>query len=232
MKRPRKQTSDASIEIGERLDAERESTDETPDSQVTQAGAAVPPAGVEVPPEADTSDALQARVDSLENSLLRAKADYQNLQRRTAMERADAVWFANSEIMRSLVGVLDDLERSLAAARGLEGRDAVIDGVRLVHTNLMQALRMHGLEPIDALHEPFDPQIHEAMLQQPSAEHRPGTVIEEIARGYRLRGRVVRPSKVIVSKAAEPPADGDGSGRADAPDRGTEPIDRGLDTEA
>jgi len=232
MKRPRKQISESTIEIGERLETERESTEGTPASQATQAGSAEPQADVAVPREADAAEALQARVDALENSLLRAKADYQNLQRRTATERVDAVWLANADIMRSLVGVLDDLERSLAAARNLEGKDAVIDGVRLVHTNLMQALRMHGLEPIDALHEPFDPQIHEAMLQQPSAVYPPGSVIEEIARGYRLRGRVVRPSKVIVSKAAEPPADGESSGGAEAPKGATDPIERGSDTEA
>jgi molecular chaperone GrpE len=228
MKRTKKQSSDAPIEADELLDAEGKPTEDSPTAAEAENGG--PSADAEAP--ANASEALQARVESLENSLLRAKADYQNLQRRVATERADAVWFASAGIMRSLVSVLDDLERSLDAARGLERKDSLMDGVRLVHTNLIQALRTHGLEPIEALHQPFDPQIHEAMLQQPAADHPPGTVIEEIAKGYRLRGRVIRPTKVIVSKAEEPPAKEEAGEGADVPEPGADPVQRDLDTEA
>ncbi len=147
---------------------------------------------------------LQVKVAKLEDSLLRAKADFQNLQRRSAAERLDALRYANAELMKSLVKVVDDFERSLAAASKPDNLPAVVEGVRLVYENLTKALSDHGLEPIEALHRPFDPNVHEALLHQPSDRHPPGTVIEQIAKGYRLCDRVVRPAKVIVAKAMEP----------------------------
>src|SRR5262245_52933654 len=92
------------------------------------------------PPDAETQIAeLKARIDSLEDSLLRAKADFQNLQRRAAAERADAIRYANADLLRSLLNVLDDFDRSLEAAEVSDNKEAVIDGVRLVHDNLMKA---------------------------------------------------------------------------------------------
>jgi len=147
---------------------------------------------------------LQAKVAKLEDSLLRAKADFQNLQRRSAAERMDALRYANAELMKSLVKVVDDFERSLAAASKPDNLPAVVEGVRLVYENLTKALSDHGLETIEALHRPFDPNVHEALLHQPSDQDPPGTVIEQIAKGYRLCDRLVRPAKVIVAKAMEP----------------------------
>ncbi|UCE59969.1 MAG: nucleotide exchange factor GrpE [Phycisphaerales bacterium] len=151
----------------------------------------------------DPLEELQAKVASLEDSLLRAKADYQNLQRRSTQERSEAVGFANAELMRSLVGVLDDFERSLEAAQDSDNLASVVDGVRLVYDNFLKALRLHGLESIQAAGEAFDPHIHEAMMQQPSDDHPSNTVLQEVAKGYRLRDRILRPAKVIVSKAVE-----------------------------
>jgi len=150
-----------------------------------------------------SGDVLQAKLTALEDSLLRAKADYQNLQRRTTIDRSEAIRFANAELMRSLVNVLDDFDRSLKAAESSKNFEAVVDGVRLVNANLHKALSEQGLETIHAMNEKFDPAIHEAVMQQPSDKHAPGTVVEEIAKGYRLRGRVIRPAKVIVAKAPE-----------------------------
>lgn len=152
---------------------------------------------------ANTTAALTARIESLEDRLLRARADAQNMQRRAAIDRADAVRYANAAIMKSLVVVLDDFERSLAAGRDAANVAAVVDGERLIFDNLLKALREHGMETIDALHEPFDPALHEAMMMRPTDEHPPGTVVEEIARGYRLRDRVIRPAKVVVARAPD-----------------------------
>ena len=146
---------------------------------------------------------LDAKVAMLEDKLLRAKADFQNLQRRSAIERSDAVRYANAELMKSLLSVLDDFERSLEAAKTTDKLDAVVDGVRLVYDNFMKSLNTHGLEQIKALHEPFDPHVHEAMMQQPSADFSPGTVIEEVSKGYQLRDRVLRPTRVVVSAALD-----------------------------
>jgi molecular chaperone GrpE len=148
--------------------------------------------------------ALRERIDALEESLARTKADYQNMLRRSTVEQTNAVRYANAELMRSLLVVVDDFERSLAAA-GDDAPAALVDGLRLVNDNLVRALAGQGLEVIDARHARFDPSVHEAMMQQPTDEHDPGTVIEQLAKGYRLGDRVIRPAKVIVAVA---PADG------------------------
>ncbi len=151
----------------------------------------------------DPLEKLQARVASLEDSLLRGKADYQNLQRRTTQQRNEALRYANAELMRALLSVVDDFERSIAAAEASDTPSSVAEGIRLVYDNLMKALRAHGLESIDAIDRPFDPHVHEAMMQQPSPDHPPDTVIEEVAKGYRLRERVLRPARVIVCQGVE-----------------------------
>jgi len=146
---------------------------------------------------------LEAKVALLEDKILRIKADYQNLQRRSAIERLEAVRYANAELVKSLLSVIDDFERSLEAAKTTDKLDAVVDGIRLVYENFVRALNAHGVEPIKALHESFDPHVHEAMMQQPSADVSPGTVIEEVSKGYQLRDRVLRPTRVVVSSAIE-----------------------------
>lgn len=161
-----------------------------------------PSASADAPAQPAPSIAeLQERIEKLTDSLARSKADFQNLQRRSATERSEAIRYANADVMKSLLGVLDDFERSLAAAETPDNLQAVVEGVRLVHQNLLRALTAHGLEPINALHQPFDPQVHEALLQQPTKEHAAGTVIEQATKGYRLHDRVLRPARVVVAKA-------------------------------
>lgn len=163
--------------------------------------------------EADQPSPEQ-RIRELEDQLLRARADYQNLKRRIMAEKSEAIRFANADLMRSLLSVIDDLERSIDAGTGAQDAGPVVEGVRLVRANLLKALSAAGLEPIEAVGRPFDPHVHEAMMQAPSAEHDPGTVVEELLKGYTLRDRVLRPARVIVAK----PADGSGPSAVPSPD--------------
>ena len=165
-----------------------------------QASQVVAPLAAE-PLASDRVSELQARVDALEDSLLRAKAESQNIQRRATAERNDAIRYANAELMRILIPVLEDFDRTFAASDSAD--KSILEGTRLVHANLVKALRDFGLEPIEAAGERFDPSIHEALMHQPSDEVPPGNVIEQVTRGYRLRDRVLRPARVIVSKAPE-----------------------------
>ncbi len=144
---------------------------------------------------------LQAKVDSLEDALLRAKAESQNIQRRAAAEKNEAIRFANAQLMRALIPVLEDFDRAFEATGATD--KSILEGTRLVHANLAKALQEFGLEPIEAAHEKFDPTIHEALMHQPSETVPPGNVIEQVTRGYRLRERVLRPARVIVSKAPD-----------------------------
>ena len=154
----------------------------------------------------DTVESLREKVAALEDTLLRAKADFVNTQRRNEKSRLDAVQYANADLMRSLLGVLDDFERSLDAAGTAEDINTIVEGVRLVYENFKKALCDHGLEPIEAMDRPFDPHVHEAVMLQPAADCDPNTVLEEVAKGYRLKDRVIRPTKVVVSKALESPS--------------------------
>jgi|GEM_PF-212175 len=182
------------------------------DAHEKETGTTVGENGVEggdsatAPEQEDTVESLREKLVALEDSLLRAKAEFLNAQRRQEKSRQDAVRYANADLMRSLLCVLDDFERSLEAAKGVDNTEAVVEGVRLVYENFKKELTNQGLEEIDAIDQPFDPHVHEAVLQQPVADRDPNTVIEQVAKGFRLHDRVLRPAKVIVSKAVEEPA--------------------------
>ena len=133
-----------------------------------------------------------------DDSYLRLAADFDNYRKRTAREHAELTQRANERLLNELLPVLDDLERALVAAD--EHEEAQLeDGVRLVHRSLADALRKEGLEeiPTDGA---FDPNIHEALLSQPS-EAEEGAVIEVLQKGYRLGDRVLRPARVVVAAA-------------------------------
>lgn len=177
--------------------------DEAPQPESTGGGTACAADGEAVDSPAAPVDPvaeLQARVAELEDKLLRARAEVQNVQKRTANERQDAVRFANAELMRGLLSVLDDFERSIEAARGATDPAAIREGEQLIYTNFLKALRDHGLEEVEALGQPFNPAEHEALMQQPGSDQPAGTILEVAARGWRLRDRVIRPAKVIIAK--------------------------------
>ncbi|HUU08888.1 MAG TPA: nucleotide exchange factor GrpE [Dehalococcoidales bacterium] len=136
----------------------------------------------------------------------RAQADFINYKRRTEQEKEEAIKYANSQLMLSLLPILDDLERAFAAMPGRPARRSWADGIRLIERKLRATLEAQGLSPIKALGEPFDPYQHEAVRQ---AEGKEGIVIEEVQKGYQFRERVIRPSKVVVGngEGTEPAED-------------------------
>jgi molecular chaperone GrpE len=155
--------------------------------------------GEELSPEAR----LEAEIADWKEKFLRAKAEQQNVLRRAENEKTDAIRFANRDILRSLLDVVDDFERTLEAAGGNEAAEPVLEGVRLIQGKLSKVLTDNGVAPIKAAGQPFDPNCHEAMMRQPTDECEPGMVLQEVQKGYMLRDRVLRATKVIVS--AEPP---------------------------
>ncbi len=156
--------------------------------------------GVAVQPE-DPQAALRREVEEWKDKYLRARAEMQNAARRATNEREDAVRFGNAGLLRDLLNVVDDLDRALAASGQSESVASVVDGVKLVQENLAKFLRTHQVETIEAQGAAFDPMQHEALLQQPTSDVPPGTVLQQVQRGYRLRDRVLRPAKVIVATA-------------------------------
>ena len=130
----------------------------------------------------------------------RVSADYLNYQKRVQRDIEQAHEFANEQLIKELLSVLDDMERVLAAARGDHGEDnPLYTGMQLVHDKAMATLGRFGLSTIEAVGKPFDPDLHAAMMQEQSADYSPQTVLRELVKGYRLKGRTIRPSGVVVS---------------------------------
>ncbi len=147
-------------------------------------------------------EVLRKELEEAKDSLLRARAEAQNVRKRSAQEVIEAKRYANANLIRNLLGVLDDFDRTLEHSDGPEN-DALGKGVRLIYDNLHKVLADHCVEVIDPKDEPFDPRYHEAMLQQPAPDKTPGSVIQVVQRGYRLEGRVLRPAKVIIASQPE-----------------------------
>jgi len=149
--------------------------------------------------------ALQAERDDLLARLKRLSADYVNYQKRVQRDMEETREFANAELIRDLLGVLDDMERALEAAKANHSEDdPLLAGMQLVYKKALEVLGRYGLQPIQAAGQAFDPARHEAMMQQPSAEHAGPTVLAELQKGYELKGRVLRPARVVISAPTAP----------------------------
>jgi len=144
--------------------------------------------------------AAEPREDSATRErLLRLQADFENLRKRIEREQAEFRTVATIRLVTELLPVLDNFDRAIASER-LEGEnEAFRAGVELIHRQLAEALKKEGLRPVDAVGQPFDPAIHEAVATGPASGLRENTVIEEIQRGYFLRERLLRPALVRVS---------------------------------
>ena len=133
----------------------------------------------------------------LQDRYLRAVAELDNFRKRTVKARAETRDDTLRDILLQIAPLLDNLRRALA--QETEDAAAVRQGVEIIVTQFKEILAGYGLQEIEAMGKPFDPNEHEAMMQVPSAEHEPGMVIQETEKGFRLRDKVVRPSRVIVS---------------------------------
>ncbi|MBP7950444.1 MAG: nucleotide exchange factor GrpE [Verrucomicrobiales bacterium] len=130
---------------------------------------------------------------------LRAAAELDNFRKRVARERQEAVRFANSALLETLLPVLDNFEFGLQAARAESETSSVFIGMSMVHKQLQDFLREQGVEEIPAVGLPFDPNVHDAVSQEPSADTPEGIILSQKRRGYRLRDRLLRPASVVVA---------------------------------
>ncbi len=128
----------------------------------------------------------------------RSAADFSNFKRRTDDERAQMSQFTNAVLIGKLLGVLDDFDRALESVPA-EAHDPWIEGVKLVERKLRNVLESEGVTPIEAIGQPFDPNLHEAVAHEETADHPDNAVIGEVQRGYRLHDRLIRPSLVRVA---------------------------------
>lgn len=152
----------------------------------------------------------------LEDRLIRLAAEFDNYKKRVAKEQNQVVKNANENLISKLLESLDNFSRALDSARNSADIKSLQSGLELIYFQLMDILTKEGLEEIKAVGERFDPHLHEAVLQIES-EQPEGTIVDEISKGYKLNGKVVRHSKVVVSKGKNGSVKG--SGQTEAKDK-------------
>ncbi|ACF14280.1 GrpE protein [Chloroherpeton thalassium ATCC 35110] len=154
--------------------------------------------------ENESLDKLKKDVTNYREQLLRTVADFENLKKQKEREVASVRKFADESLIKELLPVLDDIERVLVnASKFLQASpeaQSYVDGVKLIQQNMMKVFEARGLKRIEAVGTPFDVHLHEALSQMEKEGAEPDTVIQEFAPGYTLNDKVVRHSKVIVSK--------------------------------
>jgi len=148
---------------------------------------------------------LEAEKDQLTNTLVRRQADFDNYKKRVERERAEDRQRATTVLIEQLLPVLDAFERALAA-HGDPSYEEYRKGFEMIYRQILDVLGRYGVEPIEAVGQPFDPHVHHAVDRVESAEHDDETVVLEHQRGYRLRDVVLRPAMVRVSYRPEEPA--------------------------
>ena len=129
----------------------------------------------------------------------RTRAEFENYQKRSQKDRELERKYAYTPLIFDLLPVFDNLERTLQAAQQGGEQGALVQGVAMVQSQFLEQLKRHGITRIDAQGKPFDPNLHQAVMQQPSTEHEPNTVIQVLEQGFLNHDRVLRPAKVIVS---------------------------------
>jgi molecular chaperone GrpE len=187
-------------------------TPPAPDEDVTQNTSSDEHTDTSAPDAAPPADTTQpasegALVDQLRDQLQRKVAEFENYRRRTDEEKSALIRYGHEGLLVQLLPVLDDFDRSMKAGAEFKDFASFYTGIELLRSKFLKVLENKGLAAISAKGQPFDVHLHEAVLQVPSADVEPGTVIDEVETGYTLYDRVIRHTKVIVS--AEAPASSD-----------------------
>jgi len=145
----------------------------------------------------------KAQEEAAENydRFLRVSADFENYKKRVTKEKSDLIRYGNDELIKELLPVIDNLERALSHADAEGNEEGIKSGLEMTLQQFLGVLQRFGCTPVCAEGECFDPNRHEAIMEQVSGECEPGHVVSELQKGYLLNDRLVRPAKVIVAKA-------------------------------
>ena len=175
-----------------------------------------PEDGEEIRIGAEDPDGGETPIDGEEDELSRVKtrmaylaAEFDNYRKRTAREKEAIVSFGNERLLLAILPFLDNLERAISQPGEAGAAEAILSGVRMTYDQLLAGLRKFGLEQIEAVGKPFDPNLHEAVGVVPREGSPDGTVLAESCRGYLLNGRLLRPAHVTVAQSPFAPS-GDG----------------------
>jgi molecular chaperone GrpE len=151
---------------------------------------------------------LEAKVEELEDQRLRAIAELDNYRKRMARQFDELVRSSNDRLLAEFLEIVDNFERALEHARngkseGDANNEALLEGTELIYSQMKSLLERYGVTPIDSVGKPFDPNLHEALMQVESDEYDDGIVAQEVTRGYMIGDRVLRHARVAVSKGKE-----------------------------
>src|ERR1700756_33078 len=147
----------------------------------------------------DPTAKLQADLDRFRDLAMRSQADFENYKKRCAREKDEATKYANRSLLERLATIVDNFELGLEAARGESEKSPIYSGMTLVLKQLKDFLADNGLQPIEAVGQKFDPNLHEAIAHEPNDPVPEEHVIRQTRRGYRFKDRLLRPSTVVVS---------------------------------
>lgn len=145
--------------------------------------------------------ARAAKAEEHWDRYVRAVAELDNYRKRVARERTELIQQANERLIRELLPVLDHFEAALATGGNANQLEAFKTGVAMIFNQLRQVLAAAGVQEIDAIGQPFDPALHEAVAHQETRDIPDGHVLQQTRKGYRLNGRLLRPASVVVAKA-------------------------------
>jgi len=140
-----------------------------------------------------------AKADECYDRMLRAAADLENYKKRVEREKSELLKFGQEGLMAEIIPVLDNFDRALSAAGSPTPSDPVLEGVKLIRKQLLAALEHNGLQPIEAVGQPFNPELHEALAKVETDDQPEGTIVTEHLKGYLLNGRLLRPAAVTVA---------------------------------
>ncbi len=149
--------------------------------------------------ETSELEKLQAEIDRQKDAFLRLNAEFQNFKKRTEKEKSDIYKFANEKVFLDLLEVMDNVERAMSALE-TEEENPFFGGIRQIKKSFQDIFNKYGLERIDAVGAPFDPELHHAVMTEDAEDTESEHVIEELQKGYTLNGKVIRHAMVKVAK--------------------------------
>lgn len=160
-------------------------------------------AGGDSAPSYEELKETAAQAEEMRDAAQRMKAEFDNFRKRTQQEKANWTYQALEPLLADMIGVVDDFERALDAARSVDDVNSVVQGVEMISGRLIRVLADHGLERVSAMGEVFDPERHEAVVRQESADAEPGTILDELQPGYQFKEKILRHPKVAVAVEAK-----------------------------
>ena len=149
--------------------------------------------------EKEKTSCLQELLQNFIEQYQRISADYANFQKRVPKQITDTIVYEKERIIKTLLPALDNFEHTLQNAHSAENVDVLVKGIQIIYDQMLDILKSHGAEQIKALGEKFDPALHDAMMKKADPEREENIVLEEFQKGYKLNGRVIRPTKAIIS---------------------------------